>query len=50
MEVLMHEWIECAYINSQIIQVMFERFTLKLPDTTENQSRLALQLLVMASV
>lgn len=48
-EVLMQEWIENEDINNQIILVMFERFTQKLPDTSNNMARLALQLLIMAS-
>lgn len=45
----MKEWIDNNDIDSHIIQVLFERLTLKLPDTTENMARLALQLLVTAA-
>lgn len=45
----MREWIDNEDINSQVIQVLFERMTLKLEDTTNNVSRLSLHLLVMAA-
>lgn len=48
-EVLMSEWIQNNDIDAQIIQVMFEKFTNKFPDTSNNQSRMALQFLIMAS-
>lgn len=48
-EVLMEEWIQNNDIDAQIIQVMFEKFTQKFPDTTNNHSRMALQFLIMAS-
>ncbi|XP_063704070.1 condensin complex subunit 1 [Culicoides brevitarsis] len=49
-EELMKEWVENEIIDNVMIQVMFERYTKKLPNTTENDSRLALQLLVLSSV
>ncbi|XP_068146838.1 condensin complex subunit 1 [Drosophila tropicalis] len=49
MEQLMAEWVESEDIDALIIQVLFERFTMKLEGTTPNESRLALQLLIMAS-
>lgn len=49
MEVLMREWIDNDDIDNTIIQVLFERVTLKLPDTSENDARLALQLLITAA-
>ncbi|XP_053963844.1 condensin complex subunit 1 [Anastrepha ludens] len=49
MECLMHEWVSTDDIDAAIIQVLFERFTLKLEGTSDNESRLALQLLIMAS-
>uniref|UniRef100_A0A1B0AGG3 Condensin complex subunit 1 n=1 Tax=Glossina pallidipes TaxID=7398 RepID=A0A1B0AGG3_GLOPL len=49
MECLIKEWVHNEDIDSIIIQVLFERFTLKLEGTTENESRLALQLLIMCS-
>lgn len=48
-EMLMQEWIDNEDINSQVIQVLFERMTLKLEDTSNNISRLTLRLLVMAA-
>lgn len=49
METLMSEWVACEKIDALIIQVLYERFTLKLEGTTKNESRLALQLLIMAA-
>lgn len=49
-EELMKEWVENETIDNVAIQVMFERYTKKLPNTSENDSRLALQLLVLSSV
>ncbi|KAH8370062.1 hypothetical protein KR093_002055, partial [Drosophila rubida] len=49
MEMLMSEWVATENIDALIIQVLFERFTLKLEGTTKDESRLALQLLIMAS-
>ncbi|XP_036333555.1 condensin complex subunit 1 isoform X1 [Rhagoletis pomonella] len=49
MECLMREWVSTDDIDVAIIQVLFERFTLKLEGTSDNESRLALQLLIMAS-
>lgn len=48
-EVLMKEWIDNNDVDAQIVQVLFERFSQKLPDTTENKSRLCLQLLIMSA-
>ncbi|KAM7345451.1 CAP-D2 condensin subunit [Cochliomyia hominivorax] len=49
MECLVKEWVSNEDIDNLIIQVLFEKFTLKLEGTTENESRLALQLLIMCS-
>ncbi|EDV53204.1 condensin complex subunit 1 [Drosophila erecta] len=49
LEALMAEWVSGGDIDSAVIQVLFERFTLKLEGTTSNESRLSLQLLIMAS-
>lgn len=49
-EELMKEWVEDETIDNVAIQVMFERYTKKLPNTSDNDSRLALQLLVLSSV
>lgn len=49
METLMGEWVANEKIDALIIQVLYERFTLKLEGTTKNESRLALQLLIMAA-
>ncbi|KAH8258183.1 hypothetical protein KR038_007382 [Drosophila bunnanda] len=49
MESVMAEWIAASDIDASVIQVLFERFTLKLEGTTAAESRLSLQLLIMAS-
>lgn len=49
LEVLMNDWVLIGDIDNLIIQVMWEVFTYKLENTTDNESRQALQLLVMAS-
>lgn len=49
LEMLMGEWVSSENIDALIIQVLFERFTLKLEGTTKDESRLALQLLIMTS-
>ncbi|XP_022231459.2 condensin complex subunit 1 [Drosophila obscura] len=49
LETLVAEWVNAGEIDALVIQVLFERFTLKLEGTTSSESRLALQLLIMAS-
>ncbi|XP_055539807.1 condensin complex subunit 1 isoform X2 [Wyeomyia smithii] len=49
MEVLIREWVEGGDIDAQMIQVMFEMYTKKLDTITDDESRQALQLLVMVS-
>ncbi|SPP79048.1 condensin complex subunit 1 [Drosophila guanche] len=49
LETLMAEWVHSGEIDSAVIQVLFERFTLKLEGTTSSEARLALELLIMAS-
>lgn len=49
LEVLMTDWVTIGDIDNLIIQVMWEIFTYKLENTTDNESRQALQLLVMVS-
>lgn len=49
LEVLMNDWVVIGDIDNLIIQVMWEVFTYKLENTTDNESRQALQLLVMVS-
>ncbi|KAL5282585.1 NCAPD2 family protein [Megaselia abdita] len=48
-EDLISEWVKNEDIDSMMIQVLFEMFTKKLPGSTNNDSRLALQLLIIAS-
>lgn len=48
-EVLMKEWIDNNDVDAHIVQVLFERFSQKLPDTSDNKSRLCLQLLIMSA-
>lgn len=49
LETLIKEWVEDNTIDANIIQVFFERFTLKLPSTTDNMARISLQFLIMVS-
>lgn len=49
LEELVREWIENNDIDSQMVQVMFEIYTKKLENITDNESRLALQLLILCS-
>uniref|UniRef100_A0A182MHJ2 Condensin complex subunit 1 n=1 Tax=Anopheles culicifacies TaxID=139723 RepID=A0A182MHJ2_9DIPT len=49
MEVLVQEWVENGDIDPQIIQVLFEIYTMKLENVTPEEARQALQLLVMVS-
>uniref|UniRef100_A0A1I8MCN6 Condensin complex subunit 1 n=1 Tax=Musca domestica TaxID=7370 RepID=A0A1I8MCN6_MUSDO len=49
LECLVREWVNNEDIDANVVQVLFERFTLKLEGTTDNESRLALQLLIMCS-
>uniref|UniRef100_A0AAG5CMQ8 Condensin complex subunit 1 n=1 Tax=Anopheles atroparvus TaxID=41427 RepID=A0AAG5CMQ8_ANOAO len=49
MEVLVQEWVEHGDIDAQMIQVLFEIYTMKLEQVTIEESRQALQLLVMVS-
>uniref|UniRef100_A0A182JZF4 Condensin complex subunit 1 n=1 Tax=Anopheles christyi TaxID=43041 RepID=A0A182JZF4_9DIPT len=49
MEVLVQEWVENGDIDAQMIQVLFEIFTMKLENVSPEESRQALQLLVMVS-
>lgn len=48
-EELVKEFVESEEIDNNMIQVMFEIYTKKLEDVTGNDSRLALQLLVICS-
>lgn len=49
LETLTKEWVDDNTIDANIIQVFFERFTEKLPNTTPNMARIALQFLIMVS-
>ncbi|XP_030383835.1 condensin complex subunit 1 [Scaptodrosophila lebanonensis] len=49
MELLMAEWIRTGSIDAYIVQILFERWALLIKGTTPNESRLALQLIIMAS-
>ncbi|XP_053684767.1 condensin complex subunit 1 isoform X2 [Sabethes cyaneus] len=49
MEVLIREWVEGGDIDAQMIQVMFEIYTKKLETVSDDESRQALQLLIMVS-
>lgn len=47
LEVLVHEWVNNGEMDKECIQVMWERFSMKLPNTTEDDSKAALILLGM---
>lgn len=49
MDTLVKEWIDDGTIDERIIQVFFERFTLKLEPTSSNVARICLQYLIMVS-
>lgn len=49
LELMMKEWMESGVVDANIVQVFFERFTLKLPDTSDELSRCCLQFLILAS-
>ncbi|XP_050089414.1 condensin complex subunit 1 isoform X2 [Anopheles aquasalis] len=49
MEALVQEWVEAGDIDAQMVQVLFEIYTLKLENVNENDARQALQLLIMIS-
>jgi condensin complex subunit 1 len=48
-EELVKDFVESEDIDQNMIQVMFEIYTKKLDNVTDNDSRLALQLLVICS-
>lgn len=48
-EELVKEFVQSEDIDKTMIQVMFETYTKKLENVTNNESRLALQLLVICS-
>lgn len=48
-EELIKDYVHSDDIDSSMIQVMFEIYTKKLEDVTNNESRLALQLLIICS-
>lgn len=50
LETLVREWLENSTIDATMIQVFFERLTMKMPDTTKNQARICLQYLIMISL
>jgi condensin complex subunit 1 len=48
-EELLREYVQNDDIDNNMIQVMFEIYTKKLENVTDNDARLALQLLIIAS-
>ena len=48
-EELIREYVNSDDIDNQMIQVMFEIFTKKLENVSDNDARLALQLLIISS-
>ncbi|XP_006814852.2 condensin complex subunit 1-like [Saccoglossus kowalevskii] len=49
LEALVMEFVENQEINNNVIQVLWERFTLKIPGTSTDESKAALLLLAMAA-
>ncbi|XP_059611707.1 condensin complex subunit 1 [Phlebotomus argentipes] len=49
LELLINDWVANNDIDHEIIQMLFERFTMKLTNTTEKEANEALQLLVVIS-
>lgn len=47
LELLLREWVKAGDMDKDCIQILWERFSLKLPDTSEDDSRVALILLGM---
>lgn len=47
LELLVREWVKNNEMDKDCVQVLWERFSMKLPDTTEDDSRSALILLAM---
>lgn len=50
LECLVIEWVRKGDIDSVIVQILFEHFTMKLEGIGDNEARLALQLLIMCSM
>lgn len=48
-EQMIKYWVLSDEININIINILFERFTLKLPDTSADFSRCCLELLILVS-
>lgn len=48
-ELMIKHWVISDDININIINVLFERFTLKLPDTSNNYARCCMDLLILVS-
>lgn len=48
-ELMIKHWVLIDEININIINVMFERFTQKLPDTSNNYARCCMELLILVS-
>ncbi|KAK7496786.1 hypothetical protein BaRGS_00011995 [Batillaria attramentaria] len=49
LEALMAQLMQAGEISPQVIQVLWERFTMKIPDTAPNESRAALLLISMVA-
>jgi condensin complex subunit 1 len=50
METLVNEWTKEAVINDQMIQVLFQMYTQRMEGISDNQARLALDMLTLCSV
>lgn len=48
-EMMIMKWISSGDIDASIINILFERYTFKLPETTINMARCCLELLILVS-
>lgn len=49
LELMIKQWVQTDDINVNIINVMFERFTTKIPDTTPDYARCCMEMLILVS-
>lgn len=48
-ELMINQWVHSDQIDINIINVLFERFTLKLQNTSAEQARACMELLILVS-
>lgn len=49
LELMIKQWVHTDEINVGIINVMFERFTLKIPETSDDYARCCMEMLILVS-